>query len=654
MEKTVVYTRVSGKAQDDNYSKGVQFEACESFAAQHNWGIHSHLHDTQSGKDFQSRANFQECIRLVRLGVAQYVTFSVIDRIGRDFQVFESFTKEIYQHGGKIAVAGNNKVYQSYDEFWLECISEVAEAVKERLKIKKRTGDARMKAFLEGSYMKRAPFGYVIETRIKKINGMKERFNDLEIVKPQAESIERILEKYVETRSIAAVCRFANEEGLHHSIEATGEVKTFWHYQTVRTIIEEADMYAGIPQQVKFRDTPPRKDKETGELKIPKDNPEITYTYPEVISKELAKSVRLARMQGQGRVNETDRPKPFHRLVLCSCGRHAVYETHQTLKLAKFMCSSWSQVKQAKNVRGKEYHANPCKHSISPVFFTGALEAYLEALDPDGFVSTAELALLEVFDTYTGMQGLLNSIDAKKTELSEMKTSLVRRSILLDPENEADKVKLAVFDEEVVKLQGEINQLAEQYRLEEARKAKIETLFNELDITYEVRASFLNQLGDFNLSKVVPRLDKVRVSLTALKTALAAEAWDEVSRLMVFLGLRFEADFSEPGKLARRASIKVRFLMEDDIFTPVDGEDGDPSKGDFFGTTTSSTFPSITSSTPCVTSPRSASGARPGRTRRAPWTATGPRCAWGTPRPSRTCTAPPAWSSALTGSTSAG
>ncbi|MDV6373311.1 recombinase family protein [Deinococcus arenicola] len=572
MERAIIYTRVSSKNQDDNYSQGQQIQLCTDFVKSQGWEVYQQLHDTQSGTDFYSRENLQKCIELITLGVAQYLTFSAVDRMGRNFGVFEKLTRRIYEVGGKIAIASKNKIYDNYDEFWLQCITDAADSVKEILRLSNRTGSARMKAYLSGSYMKRPPYGYVIKTEIRKTsNGRKEKFNILEVIIPQQESINIILEKYVELKSVTAAAKYANDNKLYNSVELTGEIKTIWSYSTIIKIIDNAEMYAAVPLIIKFRETPFGKDKETGLVKVTKDNPEIPYTFPRIIPDELAQSVALTRKQSQNRINTTSRDKPFKGFVWCKCGRKAYYEDNTNPKHRRFVCASGSRGKQYHTI-GKAYdNTSACTHSTSVIFFVEAIKQFLEELDTDSFITRAELSLIESSEAHTIFKMTLEKIAEKKAELIKIRSSIIRNSARLDPEEDIEILR--GFAEEVKLLQSEIDELAETYSNQVVKMTKLEKIFSSLGLQWEENISILAEKSKTfqGMVKITPKLTHARETINTLREAVAARNWDAVGESMARLGLRFEADFSLRGKLARRASIRVFFQMESELF-PDSGE----------------------------------------------------------------------------------
>lgn len=331
MDRAAVVTRVSTDTQKNNFSQEYQYETCKRYSELQGWKIYGHYHDTQTGTDYLERKAVRDVLALLDSKLIEHVVFMAIDRVGRESEVIKSFIKAIYDRDGYVSIAGSNRTYDTYNECVAAEIWNIAMAESERLKILSRTQPSRLMAFKKGSYAKKAPYGY--RTVSKTVD--RQKFVYLEIVESDAATIRLALEYYSRTRSKSATLRYMNNERLSFK----GNPHTLWHSETLKRLLRDTELYTGNPQKIRYIPQKP----------VSKDNPEIEYTYPPIISRELADRVRIANSLNDHK--GTDKPakdRPFVGLVSCTCGRKALLESSSSLAKSGFYCQSRFHNKRVK------------------------------------------------------------------------------------------------------------------------------------------------------------------------------------------------------------------------------------------------------------------------------------------------------------------
>lgn len=599
MDRFSVYTRVSGakgSKQDENFSRGSQQELGRMYGERQGWTLEGFYHDSQTGTDYEDRKEVQAVLQKVKLGLVRHVVFAVIDRIGRDMAVIERFITDIYNMGGKVSVASSGATYDDAETCIEDNFFEIAVADYERRKIKRRTTDGRINAFKLGSYAKRPPYGYVTKKTIRHVGGMNVKFTDLEISELDAVTIRLILEHYAITRSKISAVKYANEHNLYHN----GKLGN-WHYSTLCDVISNAEIYAGILQTMTLFD----EDKKRRKPLQVKENPTIEYTYPAIISRELAERVMVASRLNDGKSYGTTRPKPLIKLVYCSCGRRARYETHTTLALSRYVCPTNSKNRRDKFEGRLNTGRLVCGHYISPIHFIRKLKAYLDTLDSDAYVTAFELELAQLIKDTKYSHDELERIEIERETVKASKDDIAKRFMLLPIEQL--QALSGVLEEESKRLQEDLDGLAVIYAEKQkeftsknrilqgiginfidfpmtedpylipATEKMLEAVVNikhaqrhgldatafkpdamdALALTAQSQGVYQQQTKEAFEHLLKPQLEKVRESISELRAALEGEDWGRVSYLMAFLGMRFEATFSEPDTRTRRASIRL-------------------------------------------------------------------------------------------------
>ncbi len=580
MERQAIVTRVSSDGQRGNFSEEYQKDTCERYGNGMGWETYGQFHDVQTGTDYLKRKAVRTVLELLDSKIIQHVTFMSIDRVGRESEVIKQFVKDIYAKGGDVSIAGSNRTYESY----LECITDqiwnIAQAEGERLRMMARTQPNRLLAFKKGSYAKRAPYGY---RTVSSGARLKQKFVSLEVVESDGETIRSILTYFAKTRSKSATLRYANTEKLSYM----GNPQSNWHPGTLKRTIAYANVYAGIPQILRYSPKEP----------VGKDNPEIEYTYPAIISLELAQAVNLANSLNDHKGTELKNPKPFTKLVWCECGKRANYEESRNLASSLFKCPTGQLNKRNRNLNRHVRYENACNHGISPVILERVLRAYLYNLDSELFISELEIELMDYYMKAMNLMADITAIKASR-DSAEIRRKRYRERILeTDPIEFPDFV--AEINSAIKELQFEIDNLAERESPIKQELNMIEKTFSQLDLP--LFNNLLHEIGEWepdeqdeklleeiyrrysgleimNLGldqiipelrhRIHPRMTKVRSAVQELSGAVDHQDWEKVSYLMALLGLRFRADFAEPGISKRRKTIRIEMSLENPM--PVD------------------------------------------------------------------------------------
>lgn len=82
--RCVIYTRVSGKSQEDRQSLDTQLTECKRYAAREGWIIVDEVMDVMSGLNSITRVGYNRLMELARTGATDVILCWRLDRFGRD------------------------------------------------------------------------------------------------------------------------------------------------------------------------------------------------------------------------------------------------------------------------------------------------------------------------------------------------------------------------------------------------------------------------------------------------------------------------------------------------------------------------------------------------------------------------------------------
>ena len=227
--RAVVYTRVSTDAQErDGTSLETQERECLEHARIAGWQVTKCLRDTASGFTLD-RPGIDLIRDMLAEGTVEVVIAYAVDRLSRRQSDVGVLFNEVQQAGARLDFVTEECDDSAMGYFMMMARSFVAEA--EREKIAERT--------MRGKG-ERARQGRIPQGNGKGIYGYtyNRESGHREINEAQAVVVQRIFQRYAETRNVSAISRELNDEGIPALMGGR------WYTQTIRNMLDN-ESYAG-------------------------------------------------------------------------------------------------------------------------------------------------------------------------------------------------------------------------------------------------------------------------------------------------------------------------------------------------------------------------------------------------------------------------
>ena len=538
------------------------------------------IHDTQSGAlEYGKRQNILDIVELAKNNLIQRVIVNDIDRAGRDSVVLRTFVDALYAAGARPIVALDSREFPTAMEFMQNYHFHISVAEYNRYKIIIGTTQGMITAFKSGAFLTTPPFGYK-RTRNQETNsGIKTSVTTLE---PDPEAVELVikgLELFAETQSYRQAAIKLN----FYNNNKQGTKKHSFISSVITRMVKNLDLYLGLPYS-KTREFI------TGQP--------ITqqFQHTAIISQDLANRVRLADTLRNRETTNAIVPKPFRRLIYCShCETLAKISTKNPGNTQRaniyHYANCFTKEKNHNLVRSGIGHTlknTTCGCEITVGKFLKHLATFLETLDNNLFESQLqELIAQRIFnlkkmsqfiDTYEyslaktereckenenlllialarGKESTIETVEARAEELAN-KIQKLRQQIMDRKETYSKELtNLSIFglDTELIKSLSATLDVEDYRNLNE-----VSQLESSFDAYFEQIGVIQRRHSRMFLVQLEPHLTKVTELIQILRTALKEQDWILLNTTMAQLGLRFTADFSEPGRIKRTQSIQLQ------------------------------------------------------------------------------------------------
>ena len=258
MINAVIYARYSSHNQREESIEG-QLRECNDFAQRNNFAIVGEYIDRAVSGKTDHRSDFQRMIKDSEKGRFQAVIVYAIDRFARNRYDSANYKMRLKKNGVKVYYA-KQSIPDTPEGIILESVMEgYAEYYSENLSIHIKRG-MHENALQCKSTGGNIPLGYKI--------GADKRF---EIDPAGAQIVKKIFERYATGESMAAVCRWCNEQGFKTSRGAS------FNKNSIRVMLQN-DKYIGMYRY--------------GEMVV-------ANGIPAIISKELFEKVQAAFKHNQ-------------------------------------------------------------------------------------------------------------------------------------------------------------------------------------------------------------------------------------------------------------------------------------------------------------------------------------------------------------------
>ena len=168
--KAVIYRRVSGKDQADNFSLRNQDTRCVRYCAREGLAVDKEFTDVGTGLSIKHRGGFvQMCAYVMdqRNGITD-VVFNDLDRFSRNFREFFAYTDPLVAAGITLHIAIDGEKYDyNSEEKWQD---RILAAQKESKRISRRTKEGQRIATELGYHIGPPPWGYMLAYESEELN----------------------------------------------------------------------------------------------------------------------------------------------------------------------------------------------------------------------------------------------------------------------------------------------------------------------------------------------------------------------------------------------------------------------------------------------------------------------------------------------------
>lgn len=154
--RSLIYSRVSSRQQEDGASLDVQLEGCQRYCESQGDLVIAELCDVQSGLD-STRPAYQKAIALARNGGVDKLVVWRLDRLGRDSAEYIPLLKELKRLGVDVV-----SVTQPTESMFMQQVIGVM-AEEESRQLSTRITASKRHLASNGKWASSAPFGYDIQ-----------------------------------------------------------------------------------------------------------------------------------------------------------------------------------------------------------------------------------------------------------------------------------------------------------------------------------------------------------------------------------------------------------------------------------------------------------------------------------------------------------
>ncbi len=168
--KAVIYRRVSGESQRDNFSLRIQEKICASYCQDEGLPIDRAFVDVGSGLSTKYRPQFMEMLEYAmdeRNGITDIV-FYQLDRYFRNHREFNEYTDKLVDRRITLHLAAEREKYNFHtEEKWQQ---RILEAQKESKRTSERTKNGQREATRLGYHIGKPPWGYRLVHETEELN----------------------------------------------------------------------------------------------------------------------------------------------------------------------------------------------------------------------------------------------------------------------------------------------------------------------------------------------------------------------------------------------------------------------------------------------------------------------------------------------------
>lgn len=442
----VVYTRVSGESQIDNFSLDTQLDICTAFADREGYDILKVFREegvSAKTKDRPELISLLEFCRLNRQKIAAVVAYK-IDRIARQTSDYLAIKKELAGYGIKLLSTSEPTGTSPVDAFIETIFASVAQL--DNSVRGERAKNGLYKRFLSGYHVSKPPIGYIAS-----------KDKDGRCVAIPSESFDLVKKSWhlmaTGTKSISEMVNIMSEWGI-----------TTWKggrigKQTVSEIFKNK-FYAGILTSKSYKES------EVQGKHLPMITEEMYYRVRGIINGRLQRPIDMNKLVKNDQF-------PLKGLVKHTCGQNLV-------------------AANCKGGSGKYYAKYWCKDHSSPSISADDMnkEIYrlLKQIQPTQ--DAINLFTLILHDSYNErlqeIKKAQDEVKKKKDEIKRMLTLLVQGHLKGLYSDEIFKEQKASFEDQLL-VQNIVNNdsLCDKYDIE-AITNFVKALLFDLAKAYEV------------------------------------------------------------------------------------------------------------------------------------------------------------------------
>ena len=168
LKEVCIYTRVSSKMQEDNFSRDAQERICREFAERKGWKVYKVYSDVGSGRDIE-RDGLQQLMEDAKAGYFQFFCSARLDRVSRKMRDMLEILDELEKIGVSYASATEQFDFSTpIGKVARTMIMALAEYYSDNLSVETIKGQT--ERAIQGFWMQRLAAGYtskkeIIETK---------------------------------------------------------------------------------------------------------------------------------------------------------------------------------------------------------------------------------------------------------------------------------------------------------------------------------------------------------------------------------------------------------------------------------------------------------------------------------------------------------
>jgi len=236
--RAVIYTRVSTKGQEDNFSIDAQERRCKAWLE----GMFPEskvveiYHEVGSGGSVDGRPIYQKMMQDMYEDKWDLLIFFKLDRLHRNMKNSADFFDTLREHSKLfVSVSENIDTTQPGGEMLYYMLMAFAQMERENIRLRVRMGMTEAKT--AGIHLGRPPYGYnmVAETDDK---GNRTSKGILEINPEEALVVNRIFSLHKAGYSISDICYDLVIEGIK-----TKQGNPMWHRETIKKLLNRGQLY---------------------------------------------------------------------------------------------------------------------------------------------------------------------------------------------------------------------------------------------------------------------------------------------------------------------------------------------------------------------------------------------------------------------------